>query len=139
MPKKRVNIEALTSAAIDVADRDGFEALALTSVAAAATRGWAQGSEVQVTSVVPRWVYIDATLGVRPRPIRFFFPDDDACQALLLRESQVTYASRGPLGMVTNAAGRITPTVSPVRLWSQFQAAEWKLVPAKESSPSISG
>jgi AcrR family transcriptional regulator len=29
-----VNVEALTSAAIDVADRDGFDALALTSVAA---------------------------------------------------------------------------------------------------------
>jgi AcrR family transcriptional regulator len=34
VPKKRVNVEAMTSAAIDVADRDGFEALALTSVAA---------------------------------------------------------------------------------------------------------
>ena len=34
VPRKRLNVEALTSAAIDVADRDGFDALALTSVAA---------------------------------------------------------------------------------------------------------
>jgi len=34
MPKKRVDLEALTSAAMAVADRDGFETLALTGVAA---------------------------------------------------------------------------------------------------------
>jgi hypothetical protein len=85
--------------------RLGLVAVVALAVAAAATRGWAQGIEVQVTSVVPRWSYIEATLGVRPRPIRFFFPDDDACRALLLRETNVLYASRGPLGVVTNAAG----------------------------------
>ena len=79
--------------------------LAAAAIAAAATSGWAQGTEVQVTSVVPRWSYIDATLGVLPRPVRFFFPDDDACRALLLLETNVSYVSRGPLGMVTNAAG----------------------------------
>ncbi len=33
MPKKRVTLSAVTTAAIEIADRDGFEALALTGVA----------------------------------------------------------------------------------------------------------
>lgn len=33
MPKKRVTLDALTAAAIDVADADGFDALALTEIA----------------------------------------------------------------------------------------------------------
>ncbi len=93
--------------------------LAVAAIAAAATSGGAQATEVQVTSVAQRWSYIDATLGVRPRPVRFFFPDDDACRALLLRETTVSYVSRGPLGMVTNAAGdRCEPVgIASLREW----------------------
>jgi hypothetical protein len=74
---------------------------------------------VQVSSVVQRWSYIDATLGVLPRPIRFFFPDDDTCRALLLRETKIRYVSRGPLGVVTNAAGdRCEPVgIASLREW----------------------
>ena len=98
------------------ATRLGVLAVAL---ATAATSGWAQGTEVQISSAVPRWSYIDATLGVLPRPIRFFFPGDDACRALLLRETKVSYVSRGPLGVVTNAAGdRCEPVgIASLREW----------------------
>ena len=93
--------------------------LAVAAIAAAATSGGAQATEVRVTSVAPRWSYIDATLGVLPRPVRFFFPDDDACRALLLLETNVRYMSRGPLGVVTNAAGdRCEPVgVASLRVW----------------------
>jgi len=98
------------------ATRLGVLAVAL---ATAATSGWAQGTEVQISSAVPRWSYIDATLGVLPRPIRFFFPGDDACRALLLRETMVRYVSRGPLGVVMNAAGdRCEPVgIASLREW----------------------
>ena len=37
------------------------------------------------------------------------------------------------------AAEPITPTVSPLRSWSQSHRAEWMVLPSKESKPSMPG
>jgi hypothetical protein len=79
----------------------------------------AQGTEVAITSLVPRWSYLDATLDLRPQPLRFLFPDEGACRTLLRPDSRVTYVRRGPLGELRNAAGdRCEPVgIASLRAW----------------------
>lgn len=44
--------------------------------------------------------YLDAIVSYADQRIRFFFPDDDFCRALLAQSEGLTYAAVGPLGQV---------------------------------------
>ena len=83
--------------------------LAVTGIAAgilAAGLAHAQDG-VRVSSPGERWHYLDATLDLKPRPIRFFFPASGACRSALRNDAGVSYAGRGPLGEIRNEAGEL--------------------------------
>ena len=67
---------------------------------------------VRVFEPVARFGYLEATLqeGDGP-PLRFYFPDDPTCRALLQEGAQVEYGGTGTLGNVKGAAadGRCEP------------------------------
>lgn len=59
-----------------------------------------------VTELSVRDGYLDATLSGPGRPLRFFFPPNEACAELLRPEAQVGYVARGRYGQVVWPEGR---------------------------------
>ena len=65
---------------------------------------------VRVSLPVARFGYLEATLQEGDgAPLRFYFPDDSVCRALLQEGADVEYGGTGTLGNVKGSAGRCEP------------------------------
>lgn len=76
-------------------------------------------TEYRVSAVVERGPYLDALLA-RPGsdPLRFFFPADDGCRAVVRVESHVAYSAETIPGIVRNANGECGSVgLGSLRVW----------------------
>ena len=81
------------------------------------------GTPATAVGVVERGGYIDAGLLTGTTSLRFFFPADDACRAILREEARVFYVRRGPLGEVQTDEGEscIPVGIASLREWRDRQ------------------
>ncbi len=72
----------------------------------------------QVEHVVRRGPYLDAMLvGAKPE-LRFFFPADETCTALVRAEASVEYVSEGPFGKLRGGEAVCEPVgIGSLRTW----------------------
>jgi hypothetical protein len=95
----------------------GCQAASQTGERAQSALGGTPGTAVGVTE---RGGYIDAGILTGTTSLRFFFPADEVCRAILREEARVLYVRRGPMGAVENDAG---DSCSPVGIAS---LREWR-------------
>ncbi|NRA01726.1 MAG: hypothetical protein HRU00_03900 [Myxococcales bacterium] len=77
---------------------------------------------MQVTSVVERYVYLDAGLETSDIEIRLLVPRNQACSSILVPEASINYVSSGILGSIQSAGQVCTPLgVASIQAWLDFQ------------------